>query len=184
MSQISAENPWTQFNLGNNNLDPGGGILYAIRYDTPDLQAQQVRVAEALDSSGAAIQLEAGIPGVDIVGLDAAARQKAFMLLEELSVVNEALEYHAAGYNQNSVSELADTLKSAVSIKELTNENKGEVLDMLEIGIPQIVHDLRFAHLQNGVLSEHEVATVDNLSTFAAHRAQTLGSQRVFLLGR
>ena len=99
---------WQEFNLGENNADPGGGILYCLRYDGGRIKAHQESVVSAVQSMG--VQLEEVDEGIAVVPqwhLDHSESDRLVVLLEELSCLNEAQEYVDAGYGQfNNLMEL------------------------------------------------------------------------------
>jgi len=181
MSVIDQAELWQQFNLAENNPDPGGGILYAIRYAAEDLKAHQAKVIESLMVDGASIQ-EAGIGlGVHLGGLSHEQRERALLILEELSVVNDALEYYDAGVNADSIEALAGQLISAY-YAGLTPAKKVDAFDLVSDGIPQITREIQHAHAQNGVLSAEDLSKVMELQEFASRQANILGGHNIVII--
>jgi hypothetical protein len=186
MNDMTPENLWQEFNLAENNPDPGGGILYAIRYETDALREQQSRVIGGLVTMGVGISVGEFDNQLRVVIPETAPeqRQKAAIMLEELSVVNEALEYHVAGFDCESISELSERLKATFR-SQFNNTDKVDAYDLATIAIPQIVGNILAAHEQNGVLSKEEVVTVLGLRDFAGEKEALLdGSHGIVVLGR
>jgi hypothetical protein len=173
---------WSQFNLREQNPDQSG-ILYAIRYDTEDLLAHRNVVVETLAGTGAQIvELAPGVIGVDGSGIDRADKPRAKILLEELSVTSEAIEYHEAGLNPGSIDELAEHLKSRL-IQGIAIGADAVAFDFANIQISQIVRDIVGAQEQNGVLSAADYKIVKDLGEFAATKAQQIASGSIITLG-
>jgi hypothetical protein len=162
---------WDQFNLAENNPDPGGGILYAIRYDTEELLAHRDAVISACDEAGASIrEINDTLVGVTLFDVAEEDQDRVVILLEELSVVSEAIEYHEAGINPADLSDLAD-------------ESKIYALNLVDLGIPTLVDDLEVAQSQNDVLTLEDQRIIRGLGSFASMNAELFGSHRVVILG-
>jgi len=163
---------WKQFNLGKNNPSPGGGILYCLRYSPERIEAHQESVISALENIGATIQDYADQQvAVSFKNLDESQKRRAVILLEELSVLNEAQEYHEAGFGRyRSISELKDGLMcSYVNILE---RDQVAAYDLVDVNIPQIVRDIRIADKQNKILSAFEREQIKELSDFAKRQVE------------
>ncbi len=173
---------WSQFNLAEQNPDQAG-ILYAIRYDTEDLLAHRTVVTETLVDAGAkVVELGFGAIGVDGEGIDRTDKPRAKILLEELSVTSEAIEYHEAGLNPGSVAELTDRLKSML-VQAIAVGSDAYAFEFANIQIPQIVRDIVGAQEQNGALSADEYEMVRSLSEFAATKARQIAEGSIITLG-
>jgi hypothetical protein len=172
---------WNQFNLAENNPDPGGGILYAIRYDTEGLLAHRDAITEAIVDSGARISEVDDRLGIDASAIKSADRPRVAALLEELSVVSEAIEYHEEGVTTNSIAGLSDHLRGVLLTGLVTNQLVA--FDFANITIPQIVRDIETAHDQNNVLRPEEQRTVRDLGEFAARRAKQIASNSIIIIG-
>ncbi len=171
---------WQVFNLASYNPDPGGGILYAINYDTENLLAHRAGVSATLVNAGAIIfEMDESL-AVDLAEVQEPDRERAKILLEELSVVNEAVEYHESGFNPSSIEDLADKLRK-VFLTSLFMD-KSAAFDIANISIPQIVRDIRTAQSQNDVLSESETETIENLSEYAEKRAEQIAKDEIRIL--
>jgi hypothetical protein len=177
---------WDQFNLAENNPDPGGGILYAIRYDTEELLAHRDAVISACDEAGASIrEINDTLVGVTLFDVAEEDQDRVVILLEELSVVSEAIEYHEAGINPADLSDLADELKASFRC-EITSsriESKIYALNLVDLGIPTLVDDLEVAQSQNDVLTLEDQRIIRGLGSFASMNAELFGSHRVVILG-
>jgi len=176
---------WSEFNLAENNPDPGGGILYAIRYDTDDLAEHRATVVDAMRVAGTSIADVDGMLAVDLSGVNEDDRQRVRVLVEELSVTNEAIEYHEAGINPNSIDGLANSLKSSFGDGILSDDTDKKIaaFNLLDLGIPLIVGDLKTAQEQNRPLTQEEYRTVKGLGDFAARSSRFYGSRRVIIIG-
>ncbi len=182
MTNCPESNLWNIFNFGEDSPDPGGGILYAIRYDTDSLCTHRDAVIARLTASGATIFLtEEGLLAIDISDLDDESEDTALLLIEELSVVNGALEYHENGINPDSIEGLANYLKSTFywQIASEYTDIKISALNLVDLIIPQVVEDLQTAHAQSGVLSLNEQQTVKELGQFASSNSDLFGNLRV-----
>ena len=49
------EEMWNDFNLRENNLDQGGGILYSLRYSTESLEEKRKGIVKVLENIGISI---------------------------------------------------------------------------------------------------------------------------------
>lgn len=173
---------WSQFNLAEHNPDQSG-ILYAIRYDTEGLLAHRKVVTETLVGTGAqVVELAPGAIGVDGTDIDREDKPRAKILLEELSVTSEALEYHEVGLNPGSIDELAEHLKGKL-IHGIAVGANDIAFDFANIQIPQIVRDIETAQRQNDVLPAGEYKMVKDLGEFAATKAQQIANGSIITLG-
>ncbi|MHB1865174.1 MAG: hypothetical protein ACYCPS_03365 [Candidatus Saccharimonadales bacterium] len=177
---------WNQFSLAENCLDPAGGILYAIRYDTDSLEAQQKRVVEFLIRSSAQIlPIDEGTTAVDISYVELGKRERVQIMLEELSVVNEAIEHHNQGLNIHFIEDLAAYLKNLFIgvISSSDPRDKLIALNLVDLGIPGLADDLLLANLQNQVLTDTELATVLDLRKFASTNSDLFNTRPVVISG-
>jgi hypothetical protein len=171
---------WDEFNLGARNPDPGAGLLYCLRYSEDRIKAHQVAVVDALTSLGAWIDL-AG-EGVGVGFPDNFERDRARLLLEELSCLNEALEYSSVGFNRfDSVKQLKSGLMSSY-LDLLSSGNMVGSYEMISAGIPQIVNDLRVADFQNKVLSGRDREELSDLVRFVKRQDHILNSPGQYVL--
>jgi hypothetical protein len=162
---------WKQFNLGKNNPSPGGGILYCLRYSPERIEAHQESVISALENIGAEIiDLGQGL-GISLKGLGESEQRRAVILLEELSVLNEAQEYHEAGFGRyRSISELKDGL--ICSYLRALERDQVAAYDLVDVNIPQIVRDISIADKQNKILNSLEREEIKELSDFARRQVE------------
>ena len=173
---------WNQFNLAEDNPDPGGGILYAVRYGTESLLAHRNVVTEVLINSGATIcELDYNGLGVDVSAVKGDDMPLVTVLLEELSVVSEAIEDHDAGLDVESIADLSDHLRKALAVGLVTDQLT--TFDIANITIPQMVRDIETAHNQNNVLSPEDQTIVRGLGEFAARRAEQIANNGIMIIG-
>jgi hypothetical protein len=170
---------WNQFNLVENNPDPGGGILYAIRYDSDTLLTRRDAIRTAIIGSGATIfELDYGL-GIDGSVIEVEGRSRFAVLIEELSVLNEAIEYHEADLNVESIAELSQHLRNVFMAGLLTDHLTA--FDLVNINIPQIIKDIEIAHNQNDVISREEQTILKDLGKFAATRAEQVAGDTIII---
>jgi hypothetical protein len=176
---------WNKFNLAENNPDPGGGMLYALRYDTDSLTSHRDAVVESIRARGASIVVLGDMLGIDLYELEAEDEGTAMLLVEELSVVNEALEYHKDGIVYDSIDALAANIKGSFIDGIISNDagKKADAYNLVGLGIPMLVKDLKTAHAQNEVFSPDELRTVRELGNFAATQVELFGNHRVVIIG-
>lgn len=168
---------WKEFNLAEQNPSPGGGILYCLRYTREHIEAHHQHVVTALKELG--IQLQDVTEGIAVVPtreLDEVERQRVMHLLEELSVQNEAIAYHGAGFGAcKTIGELQNHLVSAVEgCMSRTHQDLPTAYDLVTITIPQLVRDLRVSHRQNDVLSALDLDTLEALADYARRKEDLL----------
>ena len=170
---------WEAFNLAEKNPDRGGGILYCIRYGSDRLKAQQDIVISKLQAMSVEIIEVENQLGIKIKpGMTKSERETMLIMLEELSVVNEALEYGGVGLgNMGSL----DMLKNALvgSYFNLLGRDKVAAYDIVDMVIPEIVSDIRHAEKQGKVLSSAERKILDDLAGFAARQVENMNGTQV-----
>jgi hypothetical protein len=174
---------WEQFNLRDYSLDQGGGILYCIRYSPERISAHRNAIIKNLESRGVYIEEVEDRLGVGFRRTqNHEERNSAIIMLEELSVLNEATEYQEAGLEQyRSIRELVDGIKTSV-LEGVSQKNLVDIYNFLEMSIPQIVRDIRIADRQNKVLSNKERQALDNLMEFASRQVRQLNSPHGLVL--
>lgn len=170
---------WSQFNLGENNRDPGGGILYNLRYSPEQLAVKRETIKAALVSMGISLVDrgdEVGVTAEDVVE-DGDVIERAMYLLEELSVINEAQEYAQAGFADiKSIPALVSYLIAAYYQCLLKSGESGldDAYDIVTVIVPQIVYDLSIADGQNSVLSNRDRIVLKELGDFGSAQQQRL----------
>lgn len=168
---------WHEFNFGENDPSPGGGILYCLRYTRERLEAHRKPVIDALKQLG----MELVDIGNDSVALrgdppDESTMQSILLLFEELSVLNNALGYHDAGFGDfTSIAELRGRLVFQVEqCLARDNRNYAVAYEIVTVIIPEIVRNIRLAHEQNNILSSTDVRELQLLKGYAKRRADLL----------
>jgi len=170
---------WDYFNLAENNQDQGGGILYCLKYNSGRIKAHQESVVAAIKTMG--IELE-GV-GEEIAAKSSRAlnkeeKNRCYPLFEELSCLNEALEYVDAGIGEyNSVGDLIVGLKSKYGVF-LINKKLRDAYNLVAMEIPQFVEDLRIADKQNKILSSSEREGLEDLMSFAKEKEAFLNNPK------
>jgi len=177
---------WHQFDLAERNQDPGGGILYAIRYDSAALYSHRDNVVNILTEHGVSIYVnQDGVLTIDLTKSAEDAEERLEVLIEELTVVNDAIELHEMGLNPGSIMGMSNSLKNSFyqAIDSTNPDDRIDALNLVDLGIPQIVHDLEVAHVQNQVLSDSDEQTVKALGEFASYKSDLHGGHRVIVMG-
>ena len=185
MTESSQAELWTQFNLAAHNPDPGGGILYALRYDSDKLFAMRDSVVGAMTDNNATISeqedgLAIGWPDVSETGIN-----RLLALTEELSVVNEALWRADEGVKPATIEEFSEQLKRTF-LQKMFGEGKPDLVELfifVEYAIPQIVSDIMLAHCQNEVLSKKQQDSIASLGSFAAGKSNELNESHIVIIG-
>jgi uncharacterized membrane protein YecN with MAPEG domain len=173
---------WEEFNLAQANPDRGGGILYCLRYPEDRLRAHQKQVISAINDLGA-VPKDLGefitvVPGRE---WDLHERRRVAYLLEELSVLNEALEYVDVGFGVfNNVSELKDGLIMHYLDALLKRGDVLHAYGLVTSTIPGIAKDLRTAHEQNRVLSPQDEVALRDMEFFSLMHTNMMDSYLKF----
>ena len=179
---------WREFNLADLNPDSGGGILYASRFSFEKLKAMREPVVAAIKSLG--IYLE-GTEGLAIeVHLeserDAPSDNQLMPLLEELSVINEALELGQKNPNilPINLTEYITGLTHELCSNELLTLNKPAFYHLATIEAPQIVHDLRTSIAQGYKADKNLLMEIENLELVSDFTKRTLNKRSVIMGGK
>jgi hypothetical protein len=164
---MDAETLWEEFNLGENTADPGGGILYCLRYDSDRINSHREQVIRTLKSYGIELNdVDEGIAAVPDHPMTSNEKMIVYNLLEELSCLNEAQEYNEAGYGRmNSVRGLGSSL--ILYYFELVKENIVDAYNLIDLAIPELVRDIKIADRQNNVLGPEDRKALEELASFA-----------------
>lgn len=170
---------WEQFNLAEQNLDPGAGILYCLRHSEDRIRGHQESIIEALQSLSISLkEVEEAIAVVLPQPLPEDQFQRVYLLLEELSCLNEAIEYIECGYGQyRNIAQLTAGLATAY-YQCLKDHHLPRAYDMVAVVIPQIVRDITIADHQNDVLSSSERRELTDFMEFARRNEQLLNNPR------
>lgn len=174
---------WNYFNLAENNPDQDGGILYCLRYDEDRISAHRTSVVGALESMGIGLKEVDEIIYITTSGvMERAEQYRVRALLEELSCLNEAMEYTEAGFNQfSNVRQLKNGLMSAY-FGLLEEREMADAYNIVTVAIPQIVGDLTLADCQSGVLSASERRELAELTRFAKRQDDLLNTPGGFVI--
>ena len=169
-------NLWMEFNLRENNPDVGGGILYCLRYDSKILAHKRDYIISNLNSQGLKIKEHgedlAVIPPKD---MRESGFQKTVLLLEELSVLNDALDYASIGLDQyNSLFELKNGL--ITNYFNMLKPDQVGAYNFVDLFIPQVAKELYIADKQNKILSSSEKDELEQLVSFAEDQVKSLNN--------
>ncbi len=164
------------FNLGEANPDPGAGLLYSLRYGAERLRGHQNAGIKALRKIGVAFEdIGEGMVAArtEITSDDTSQTARVMALCEELSCLNEALEYKDQGATWKSVIEV-ETVHLTAFYDFIRTGNIVDAYAIVSGAIPQIVSDLMTAHHQNKVLSPYDLGVLKRLQTFAEIKRREL----------
>ncbi len=172
-----------QFNLAERNPDQGGGILYCMRYSGEHIDEHHAQIVEALKRMGITFTDEGDNIGARAdTELSPEAERQVTLLLEELSVINEAREYKEAGLDDvKNIRELSDYLISTF-YSLLKSKNISDAYNFVTVFIPRIISDISLADRQNKVLTNQDRAALDKLSEFMKSKEKQLNSHRITIL--
>ncbi|MEK7594410.1 MAG: hypothetical protein AAB436_02110 [Patescibacteria group bacterium] len=153
---------WHNYHMGAADPDPGGGILYALRYTQDHLDTQRDLVINVLTDAGSTIQvLDERLVHVDLSAAPEEDHPKLFVMLEELGVLNKALEHKQVGIEQGTVEELAHNILDDVEVA--LDRADEDTIKLQAMYVLQIVQELTTAHEQNQVLSVRDREAVASL---------------------
>ncbi len=174
---------WELFNLAEKNPDQGGGILYCLRYNADQLKEHHKAVVSALEAN---IKMEDyGDNGIGVVlkkQLTESETDNVMVLLEELSVLNEAQEYIDVGFGKyKNLQDLKYGLMSNY-LSLLNNRELADAYNLVQSAIPQLVRDIFVAHRQNNVLSGKDKRTMGELASFSKNHTRILNKPEGFVL--
>ena len=175
-------NLWVEFNLGENNQDVGGGILYCLRYDSKILDHKRDYIISNLNSQHLNIK-EHGKDLAVIAPIDMSPSdlQRTFLLLEELSVLNDALDYASIGLDQyNSLFELRNGL--ITNYFDMLKPDQVGAYNLVDMFIPQVAKELYIADKQNKILSSSERNELEQLVSFAEGQVKVLENPRDWVI--
>ncbi len=172
MKEIDA---WTGFNTHDDNQDPGGSWLYAMRYSEENLREHQDSVISTIQGIGVTMHQspDGGLYLGSEHDLSEAEMQKLLILAEELTVTNEALEHSALKLYGKSVEDLARMYQTAF-LGSISTGNTEAAGGMLRVEMPGLVSDLSRAQADNGPLSEKDYKAVVDLGDFVANKTAAL----------
>lgn len=156
---------WEEFRIGEELFMDVEGILYASRFSLDRITIHREQVIVALKSMG--IEMSEVEEGIGIHGHTDSNIGNVSLLLEELSVLNQATDYKAAGIN--GVEDLQKRYSLAF-LRYSEERRLPEAYDMVTIEIPRLVSGLRAADIHNSVLYPHERKALEDLLTFAKHK--------------
>lgn len=174
---------WDKFNLAEKNPDQGGGILYCLRYTYERIRGHQESIVTALESIGIElVEIDEGIGVKSTLALNESEQNRVYALLEELSCLNEALEYAEAGLNQyNSIGQLGNGLMNTY-IELLKENKKPDAYNFITMMMYPIIRDLRTANNQNGVLSASERRELTDLIEFTKGQYDLLNRPKEYIV--
>jgi len=174
---------WREFNLAERNPAQGGGILYCLRYSKEHLEAQQEAVIKAIRGMRMSIRdVGESRLELDLSFIPEDNKKTACALLEELSVVNEALEYNASGFGNNkSIPELSRGLMDTY-FQMLTKSNPADTYNFISMAIPEIVRDLRISEAQGKNFTTKERKAIQELQDFAKSQTRRMGNTSKYVI--
>jgi hypothetical protein len=176
MGKEKLSNPlWKEFDFAEQNPDQSGGVLYALRYDEERLKAGREKIVSAIEGLGATPQ----DIGKDIkvsIGEETNEKKMATLvtLLEELSVINEAMAYKEAGFRGiRSIQEWKKTLVGYY-FELFKKRDLVAAYDLVTISIPEIIRILGISHIQNKTLSRRDLQALEELQNFCVRQDDNL----------
>ncbi len=173
-----------QFNLAEGNPDQGGGILYCMRYSRDHIEEHHAQIVGALKRIGITFTDEGDNIGARAdAELSPETERQAILLLEELSVINEAREYKEVGLDDiKNIPELSGYLMTTF-FSLLKSKNLVDAYNFVTIFIPRIIRDIMLADRQNKVLTNKDRIALNELSEFVKSKEKLLNSNRITILG-
>ena len=169
---------WNKFNLWEQNPDQGGGIIYCMRYSREVIEQKRKRVISVLDSLDI-YPKEVDWNDIAIIpdkNYSQDNTQRILHLLEELSVLNGALEYKASLLDTiKNIEELSNLLIS-IYLSLLQDKKIADAYNLIDITIWEIIADILLADKQNWVLSKKDKKIIENLAGFRDRQISLLNS--------
>ncbi|MBW2995923.1 hypothetical protein KY332_01350 [Candidatus Woesearchaeota archaeon] len=174
---------WHEFNLGETHPAQGGGLMYCLRYDIGRINTHHETVVSALESQGVTLEDAGDLirvnPGKN---LNDSQKNSLVLMLEELSVLNDARAYASMGYDKyNDFEELKNGLVSAY-FDLLEHSNIADAYNFLTLGITQIIKDAKIADMQNKCLKSNERAALKELTSFVKKQDRLMNLPGGFVL--
>ena len=165
---------WEEFNLGEANLDVGGGIAYCLRYNSDSLSTKRNQVVSFLRNQELELQENNG--GLEVIfsrEFSDEEFEKVAIMVEELSVLNDALDYASVGLDKyRNILELSNGIKSTYF--SLLKSDKVDAYNLVDMFVPQIVRELYAADRQNNILSREDKESLEGLISFAQSQTRLL----------
>lgn len=179
----SSSEIWLQFNLGEQNPSPGGGILTCLRCSREEIEERHPSVVSAIQDMGVSLEdIDTGIAVIPQNPLSQEDTVKLMALLEQLSVLNEALEYHGAGYGAfHTIAELRNGIVSQFLTLLIDQKDLPGAYNLVDLVVPEIVRDIRVTHKRESILSQDEEHELDELTEFAKIKVRQLNRQSVLI---
>lgn len=172
---------WRQFYF-DLNISPRGGILTCLRCTLQEIETFHASVVSDIQNLGVTFEeVDGGIAAVPESPLSPDDKEKLLVLLQQLTMQNEALDYTAVGYGAfRTISELRNGLMIEVS-NLMSQVQLAEAYDLADRVIPQIVRDTRITDSREHLLSPQEQLDLDSLSKFAGIKVRQLNRRSVMI---
>lgn len=168
---------WEKFNLWKINLDQWWYILYSMRYSTEAIKVKRERIIQILEW----LQIEPKEIEWDkywiIMHTESFKTDinKIFALIEELSILNWALEYKELWEDIRSIEELKNILVT-IYYSLMAKGDIVRLYNYIDIYVWEIIADILLADNQNKVLGAKDKIALDNLIDFRERQLKALNS--------
>lgn len=174
-------NLWSELDLGEHNPDPGGGILYALYYESDQLRDHQTRLIDSLAQIGCSIcEQEDGLQ-IDISKIDQNDQDGVIFLLEELSVTNTALMHVEDGATPMPLEKFIAELKNAFFVGLMqTRPDLPTLYNYVDQELPNLVTGILTTHERSGTLTPESEKAVRELGEFATYQVKKLNRGVVY----
>lgn len=152
--------------------------MYALKYPTNVIHDRARKIAEVLDGvSWLDIHEQGESLIVDISRVATDSLMKITLLLEEQSVLTDAIDYRMMFDKLGifSISWIKDYILSTLA--SLNNENKVDLYNLVDIWIGGIIHEIQVAHAQNKVLNSQQQKDLEELISFQQRFLKLAGSR-------
>jgi hypothetical protein len=175
---------WNEFSLGDDNFDVGGGLLYCLRYNQQELEHKREIIVNSLENLGLSIE-ERGTNNLAIKKSNNFYQNnsdKTYILIEELSTLNDAIEYSNSGFgNCNSMNDLRNILMSSY-FNSLKKSDLVGAYDIVSLTIPMITKELSMAQKQNNVLNRNDKTNLESLIRFSENQKKFLNNPSGYVI--
>ena len=145
-----------EIHLGTNLADVWGGVLYAFRYTEEVLEQKRNQIAVLLEESWLQVREEWDGLVSDLRDISVEMKARVLYLMEEISVINDALHYKTLKVSGGELVGFAQITDYILTLfAHIDNENKVDVYNAVDLGVWEIIRDV-YMSIKQGYTLTHE----------------------------